>query len=374
MQIGLIKEIKNNENRVALTPAGVGTLVEAGHEVLVERGAGEGSAFADEAYEAAGARVVDTDDAWSADLVLKVKEPMESEYGQFRPGQMLFTYLHLAGVDPKLTHALLDNQVTAIAYETVRGPDGKLPLLAPMSAVAGSMSAGVARHYLAKFAGGKGVLLGRIMGEPHGKVVVIGDGVVGQHAAQAAVGSGAETYIFTLSQTRFDELRELISPDVIPVLSTEESIREHIRDADAVIGAVLLPGGARAPHVVSADMVATMQPGSVIVDVSIDQGGCIETSRPTSHSDPVYTVHGVVHYCVTNMPGAYPMSATRALVQTTLPYIQRLADRGMAALMADPDFAEGVNTHAGVLTIRSVAETLDLTGRYQPFATTMETA
>jgi alanine dehydrogenase len=374
MQIGLIKEIKNNENRVALTPAAVETLAEAGHEVLVEHGAGEGSAFADGEYEASGARMVDTADAWSAELVLKVKEPLESEYGYFRPGQMLFTYLHLAGVDPNLTHALLDNQVTAIAYETVRGPDGKLPLLAPMSAVAGSMSASVARHYLAKFAGGKGVLLGRIMGEPHGKVVVIGDGVVGQHAAHAAVGGGAETYIFTLFEERFDELREEISPDVIPVLSSEETIREHVRDADAVIGAVLLPGGARAPHVVSEDMVASMQPGSVIVDVSIDQGGCIETSRPTSHSDPVYTVHDVIHYCVTNMPGAYPMSATRALVKTTLPYVQRLADGGMAALTNDADFADGVNTCDGKLTIRSVAEALDLTGRYQPFADLMETA
>jgi len=373
MQIGLIKEIKNNENRVALTPEGVHSLADAGHEVLVETGAGTASAFPDAEYEAAGARMVDTADAWSAELILKVKEPLESEYGYFRPGQMLFTYLHLAGVDPNLTHALLDNNVTAIAYETVRGADGKLPLLAPMSAVAGSMSASVARHYLAKFAGGKGVLLGRIMGEPHGKVVVIGDGVVGQHAAHAAVGGGAETYIFTLFEERFQELREEISPDVIPVLSSEETIREHVRDADAVIGAVLLPG-ARAPHVVTEDMVAQMQPGSVIVDVSIDQGGCIETSRPTSHADPVFTVHDVIHYCVTNMPGAYPMSATRALVKTTLPYIRRLADGGMAAVTNDADFAEGVNTHAGALTIESVAQALDLTDRYRPLADLMETA
>jgi len=374
MQIGLIKEIKNNENRVALTPAAVHSLTDAGHDVLVEHDAGQGSAFTDADYEAAGARIVDTAGAWSGELILKVKEPLESEYGYFRPGQILFTYLHLAGVDPNLTHALLDNKVTAIAYETVRGPDGKLPLLAPMSAVAGSMSASVARHYLAKFAGGKGVLLGRIMGEPHGKVVVIGDGVVGQHAAHAAVGGGAETYIFTLFEERFDELRQLISPEVIPVLSSEETIREHVRDADAVIGAVLLPGGARAPHVVSEDMVASMQPGSVIVDVSIDQGGCIETSRPTSHSDPIYTMHDVIHYCVTNMPGAYPMSATRALVKTTLPYVQRLAGGGMAALTNDADFAEGVNTHAGALTIHSVAEALGLSERYQPLAALMETA
>lgn len=374
MQIGLIKEIKNNENRVALTPAAVRRLTEAGHQVLAERGAGEGSAFADADYEAAGARMVDTADAWSAELVLKVKEPLESEFGYFRPGQMLFTYLHLAGVDPELTHALLENEVTAIAYETVRGPGGKLPLLAPMSAVAGSMSASVARHYLAKFAGGKGVLLGRIMGEPHGKVVVIGDGVVGQHAAHAAVGGGAETYIFTLFEERFEELREQISADVIPVLSSEETIREHVRDADAVIGAVLLPGGARAPHVVSEDMVAAMQPGSVIVDVSIDQGGCIETSRPTSHADPVYTVHDVIHYCVTNMPGAYPMSATRALVKTTLPYVKRLANGGLAALADDADFAEGVNTHAGAVTNKCVAEALDLDDRFRPFADLLATA
>ena len=371
MQIGLIKEIKNNENRVALTPAAVDTLVKAGHEMLVEHGAGDGSSFADDEYQNAGARLVDTSDAWAAELVLKVKEPEPSEYGYFRAGQMLFTYLHLAGVDPQLTHALLENEVSAIAYETVRGPDGTLPLLAPMSAVAGSMSASVARHYLAKFAGGKGVLLGRIMAEPHGKVVVIGDGVVGQHAAHAAVGGGAQTYILTLFEERFDALRAQISPDVIPVLSTEETIREHTRDADAVIGAVLLPG-ARAPHVVNEEMVAAMQPGSVIVDVSIDQGGCIETSRPTSHADPVFTAHDVIHYCVTNMPGAYPMSATRALVKTTLPYIRRLADGGMASLTGDPDFAAGVNTHAGVLVMRSVAESLAMTDRYQPFADLME--
>jgi alanine dehydrogenase len=234
MQIGLIKEIKNNENRVALTPAAVDTLVKAGHEMLVEHGAGDGSSFADDEYQNAGARLVDTSDAWAAELVLKVKEPEPSEYGYFRAGQMLFTYLHLAGVDPQLTHALLENEVSAIAYETVRGPDGTLPLLAPMSAVAGSMSASVARHYLAKFAGGKGVLLGRIMGEPHGKVVVIGDGVVDQHAAHAAVGGGAQTYILTLFEERFDALRAQISPDVIPVLSTEETIREHTRDAELV--------------------------------------------------------------------------------------------------------------------------------------------
>jgi len=373
VQIGLIKEIKNNENRVALTPAAVKTLVEAGHEVLVERGAGKGSAFSDADYDTAGARIVDTQEAWGAELILKVKEPLESEYRYFRPGQILFTYLHLAGVDPELTCALLEKHVTAIAYETVSDVEGKLPLLAPMSAVAGSMSASVARHYLAKFAGGKGVLLGRIMGEPHGKVVVIGDGVVGQHAARAAVGGGAETYIFTLFEERFGELHDQISPEVIPVLSTQETIREHVRKADAVIGAVLLPG-ARAPHVVSADMIVSMQPGSVVVDVSIDQGGCIETSRPTSHADPVFTVHDVIHYCVTNMPGAYPMSATRALVSATLPYIRKLADGGTVALTNDPHFAAGVNTHAGALTNHCVAEALEMHERYQPLADLIDPA
>ena len=367
MQIGVIKEIKNNENRVALTPEGAATLREAGHEVLVERGAGEGSAFADAAYEDAGASVVDTAQAWSSELILKVKEPLESEYGRFRPGQILFTYLHLAAVDPELTRALLDNEVTAVAYETVRGPDGKLPLLAPMSAVAGSMSVSVARHYLAKFAGGKGVLLGRILGERHGKVVVIGDGVVGQHAAHAACGQGAETYILTPFEDRFETLRADISPDLTCVLSSEDSIREHTRDADAVIGAVLLPG-ARAPHLVSEAMVAAMQPGSVIVDVSIDQGGCVETSRPTSHADPVFDVHDVVHYCVTNMPGAYPMSATRALVTATLPYVGDLAAKGMGAFRDDSGFADGVNTHAGALTNEAVAKALNLEDRYQPFS------
>lgn len=365
MQVGLIKEIKNSENRVALTPDGVRSLVQAGHNVLVEHGAGVNSGFPDAEYEACGARIVDTGEAWSGDLILKVKEPLESEYARFRPGQIIFTYLHLAGVDPRLTQALLESEATAVAYETIEDGEGRLPLLAPMSAVAGSMSITVAAHYLARAHGGKGVLLGAIMGERHGKVVVIGDGVVGRHAAHAAAGQGAETYIFTLFEENFASLREAISRDLNCVLSNTDNIREHLKDADVVIGAVLLPG-ARAPHLVSEEMVAQMQPGSVIVDVCIDQGGCVETSRPTSHSDPVFKAHDVTHYCVTNMPGAYPVTATRALVSATLPYTLRLAEAGLTAINTDPGLAAGVNTFEGAITNRSVAEALDMADRYRP--------
>ncbi|MFP4538074.1 MAG: alanine dehydrogenase [Dichotomicrobium sp.] len=367
MQVGLIREIKNNENRVALTPDGVRALADAGHRVRVEHGAGINSGFSDDDYAGAGAQITGPDEAWASQLVLKVKEPQESEYRHFAEGQIIFTYFHLSGVDPALTRALLENRVTALAYETVRGPDGRLPLLAPMSAVAGSMSISVANHYLARVNGGRGVLLGRVAGESHGKVVVIGDGVVGRHAAAHATGLGAQTFLFGRHEDRFPSLREAISPDLNCVVSNEENIRAHLRDADAVIGAVLLPG-ARAPHLVSEEMVSQMQPGAVIVDVSIDQGGCVETSRPTPHSDSVFRVHDVIHYCVTNMPGAYPMTSTRALTSATLPYILRIAEKGLPAAADDAGLAEGVNTFSGAITNRSVAEALDMTDSYRPLA------
>lgn len=367
MQIGLIKEIKNNENRVALTPDGARALIDAGHRVVVEHGAGADSGFPDAEYQNSGAQIAASDEAWSSGLILKVKEPLDSEYRYFTKGQIIFTYFHLAGVDAELTHALLDKGVTAVAYETVRDASGKLPLLAPMSAVAGSMSISVANHYLARVNGGRGVLLGTVAGESSGKVVVIGDGVVGRHAAAHATGVGAQTYLFGRREDRFAGLRKAISRELNCILSNEENIRTHLKDADAVVGAVLLPG-ARTPHLITEEMVSHMQPGSVIVDVSIDQGGCVETSRPTSHSDPVFRVRDVIHYCVTNMPGAYPMTATRALTGTTLPYALRLAEKGISAAGEDPGLAEGVNTFGGAITNRSVAEALDMTDSYRPLA------
>jgi alanine dehydrogenase len=361
MKIGVAKEIKDNENRVGLTADGASELVEAGHGVCIECGAGLGCGIADADYEVAGARLVDAASAWAADLVIKVKEPTAAEFGFLR-GQIVFTYFHLAGVDVVLTDALLDSRTTAIAYETVEDADGRLPLLAPMSAVAGSMAPLMGSYYLAKFNGGRGMLIGDILGSEYGKVVVIGDGVVGQHAAKVAGAMGGRVVIFGRHPERAESLARL-APRLDYVLSNEENIRMHLPDTDLLVGAVLVEG-ARAPHLVSEDMVASMPDGSVIVDVSIDQGGCIETSRPTSHSDPVYVEHGVTHYCVTNMPGAYPRTSTFALTAATLPYAKRLAEGGVEAALADASFALGVNTFGGKITCRPVAEVLDKMDRY----------
>jgi alanine dehydrogenase len=313
----------------------------------------------------AGATIVDARAAWATDLVLKVKEPLAAEYGYFQ-SQMLFTYLHLAGVTPALTDALLQQKVTAIAYETVTDAQGRLPLLAPMSAVAGNMAALMGAHYLAKFNGGKGMLLGQVLGQRYGKVLVIGDGVVGQHAARAADAMGAQVLLFGLRREREAMLKREISPRIEWVESNEANINQHIADADLVVGAVLVPG-AKAKHVVTAEMVRRMQPGSVIVDVSIDQGGCVETARPTSHSHPVYSEFGVTHYCVTNMPGAYPRTSTLALTNATLPYVLKLASGGLGALRDDTEFARGVNTCRGYVIYRAVAQALALEGRYRVF-------
>ncbi len=366
MKIGVIKEIKDRENRVALTPEGAGRLISEGHEILLETNAGVGSGFPDEVYARQGVKIVDTKTAWSADLVIKIKEPLEQEYKFFKDN-FLFTYFHLAGVAPELTHALMKAGTTAIAYETVEDAWGRLPLLAPMSAIAGNMAASVGGYYLAKFKKGKGVQLGRVLGERHGKVMVIGSGTVGRHAIFTADGIGAKVFVFTRSQDKPESFMDMISDHVQFVPSTPENIGAHIRDTDLLIGAVLLVG-ARAPHVVSEAQVKTMEPGSVIVDVSIDQGGCIETSRPTSHSDPVYIKHGVTHYCVTNMPGAFPRTATLALTGVTLPYISQLASEGLQALKEDPGFAKGVNIYQGRVTLREVAEALGLMDAYQSFA------
>jgi alanine dehydrogenase len=365
MNIGVLKEIKENENRVALTPAGARTLTRAGHRVLVQAGAGHGSGFPDTEYALAGARLVDAETAWDTELVLKVKEPVASEYPCLRE-QLVFTYFHLAGVAPALTDALLAHKTTAIAYETVEDAQGRLPLLAPMSAVAGNMAVTMGNYYLARFNHGKGMLLGRLFNNRYGKILIIGDGIVGRHSARVADGMGANVYIAGRHPDRVPALRAEISGDINFVLSEPQHIAAELAAADLVVGAVLRRG-ARAPHVVTEAMVQNMQPGSVIVDVSIDQGGCVETARPTTHGDPVYEKYGVIHYCVTNMPGAYPRLSTLALTETTLPYARRLADSGLEALRTDRAFARGVNTHAGRITCKAVAEALERMDSFSEF-------
>ena len=365
MIISIPKETKDKENRVALTPSGAKQLVSSGHKVLVEKSAGIGSGFSDDEYVKSGAQIVDTAKAWSGDIIVKVKEPLESEYQFLKEGQILFTYLHLAGVARSLTDALLSRKTTGIAYETVEDAYKRLVLLAPMSAVAGNMATLVGSYYLAKFNNGKGMMVGEVLGNFYGKVMIIGDGVVGRHAAKTAYGMGANVFLFGRHEERMDLLRDAIGRRSTIMLSTPENIAEHVKDADLVVGAVLIPG-AKAPWVVTEEMVKTMQPGSVIVDVSIDQGGSIETSHPTKHSDPVFVKHGVTHYCVTNMPGAYPRTSTLALTSATLPYLLRLANNGLEKEMKDDaGFAKGVNTYKGFITYKPVADGLDLTGNFR---------
>lgn len=363
MRIGVVKEIKDKENRIALTPAGASQLVAVGHEVSIEENAGVGSAYSNDEYLAAGAEIVTTAKAWDNDLVVKVKEPLEQEY-QYLQENILFTYLHLAGAPVALTDALIKARTSAIAYETVENDLGRLPLLAPMSAIAGNVAANVGVYYLAKFIGGKGVQPGRVMGEQQGKVMVIGNGIVGQHAAHTLQGIGAEVLVFTQSQSSFEAMQYASTENIQFVESTPENISKHIKNTDLLIGAVL-QAGAKASHVVSEAMVKSMQPGSVIVDVSIDQGGCIETSRPTSHSNPIYVIHDVIHYCVTNMPGAYPRTATIALTNVTLPYISKLANSGIQFLRQDVGFAKGLNTHQGMITCQPVAIALAYEALYK---------
>lgn len=365
MLIGIPKEIKNKENRVALTPAGVKEFIQSGHKVKVESNAGIGSGFKDDDYNNAGAEIVDTAAAWDADLVMKVKEPQQEEF-QYLKDNILFTYLHLAGVDPALTEFLITAKTTAIAYETVEDQNGRYPLLAPMSAVAGNMATLVGCYYLSKVCGGKGVQPASIQGKRHGKIMIIGDGVVGQHAALTADGIGANIFLFGRSDQKLKALTETTPNTIRFVKSSEANITDHMRDADLLIGAVLV-SGSRTPHLVSENMVKQMQPGSVIVDVSIDQGGCVETSHPTTHSDPVFTKHDVIHYCVSNMPGAYPRTATLALTHETLPYAIRLANEGVATLQNDSAFAIGLNTYKGYITNKPVAESLGKIDLYREF-------
>jgi alanine dehydrogenase len=361
MRIGVPREVKNHEYRVALTPAGAHELTRSGHHVLVERGAGVGSSISDADFEAAGARIVPTaDEVWAAaDMVLKVKEPVEQEYHRLRRDQVLFTYLHLAA-SAACTRALLDAGTTAIAYETVRLPDGTLPLLAPMSEVAGRLAPQAGAGALMRPAGGRGVLLGGVPGVRPGNVVVIGAGVSGQNAVAMAVGLGADVTVLDLDITKLRRLDERYAGRVRTVVSNTHELEKACLEADLVIGAVLVPG-ARAPRLVDNDLVRRMKPGSVLVDIAIDQGGCFADSRPTTHADPTYTVHGSVFYCVANMPGAVPHTSTYALTNATLPYVLRLAELGWSdAVAADPALAAGLSTHDGALTNLQVAHDLGL--------------
>ena len=361
MRIGVPKEIKVHEYRVGLTPAGVRELVAAGHEVSVETNAGVGIGMGDHEYQAAGARIRATAKEVfdSAELIVKVKEPQAAECQMLRAGQVLFTYLHLAA-DKAQTEALLASGGTAIAYETVTWPDGSLPLLTPMSEVAGRMSVQVGATSLQKANGGFGVLLGGVPGVAPAKVVILGGGVSGTHAAEMAAGMRADVTVVDRSAKRLRELSTQFAGSVKTVYSTADAIEKLVLDADLVIGAVLVAGAA-APKLVTHDMVKRMKPGAVLVDIAIDQGGCFETSRPTTHAAPTYVLDGVVHYCVTNMPGAVPRTSTFALTNATLPYVRALADLGWeTALARDPGFAKGLNVHAGKLTFEAVARDLGL--------------
>ena len=361
MQVGVPKEIKDNEFRVSMVPAGVHALVRAGHVVLVQDGAGLGSGVDNAAYEAAGGTIVADAPAIfrRADLILKVKEPQASEIPLLRKGQVLFTYLHLAP-DPKQTRGLLESGVTAVAYETIVDQEGGLPLLTPMSEVAGRMSIQVGAFYLQRTWGGRGILIGGVPGVPPGDVVIIGGGTVGINAAMMAVGLGARVTILDRFLPRLRYLDEIFRGRVVTVYSTPAYIAEAVRRADIVVGAVLIVGAA-APKLVTREMIGTMKKGSVIVDVAVDQGGCVETTRATTHSHPTYDVDGVTHYCVANMPGAVPRTSTFALTNATLPYVLRIAEHGIAdAARRDPTLAPGVNVIAGKVTHEAVARSQDL--------------
>jgi alanine dehydrogenase len=357
MKVGIPKELKNHEYRVAATPAGVHELVRGGHEVFVQKDAGAGSLIPDDDFAAAGAVIVpDADEVWqAADLILKVKEPIAEEYHRMRKGQVLFTYLHLAA-SRECTDALLDSGVTAIAYETVQLADGSLPLLAPMSEVAGRMAPQVGAHHLQRDGGGRGVLMGGVSGVYAAKVVVLGAGVSGMNAAAIALGMQAEVLLIDKNVAKLRSADAIYQGHLQTVASNAYEIERAVIDADLVIGAVLVPG-AKAPMLISNDLVSRMKPGSVLVDISIDQGGCFEDSRPTTHDNPTYHVHNSLFYCVANMPGAVPHTSTYALTNVTLPYALEIANRGWRdALRADPAFALGLNTYEGALTYGSVGE------------------
>lgn len=362
MLVGVPKEIKDNENRVGLIPATVKSLVTAGHRVLIQQGAGVGSGISDEEYRQAGALLVDTaEEAWSAQLVIKVKEPIASEYHLLRADLLLFTYLHLASNLP-LTLALLDAGTTAIAYETVQTLSGQLPLLMPMSEVAGRMASQVGAYYLQRSNGGCGVLMGGVPGVASAKVLILGGGVVGHNAAKVAVGMGAQVTITDISHSRLQYLDDIYRGQLRTITSNQHNIEQLIAEADLVIGAVLVPGK-KAPYLVSREMLQLMRPDAVIVDVAVDQGGCVETTRPTTHSQPTFHEQGVLHYCVANMPGAVPRTSTFALNNQTASYIMRLADYGLAAFKEDVSLLKGLNCCRGEISCQGVAEAFGLNWR-----------
>ncbi|MBC8054048.1 MAG: alanine dehydrogenase [Sphingobacteriaceae bacterium] len=357
MRIGIPTEIKNNENRVAMTPAGVVHLVSSAHQVFIQKGAGLGSGFSDDAYLKAGATLVGTAaEAWNMDMVMKVKEPIATEYQYFKEGLILFTYLHLAP-EPALTKALIDKKVIGIAYETVQLPNGSLPLLTPMSEVAGRMSAQIGAQFLEKPEGGKGILLSGVPGVRRGKVTIIGGGVAGTNAAKIALGLGAEVTIIDSNSDRLRQLDDIFGYQVSTLMSNPLNIAEAVKESDLLIGAVLIPG-AKAPKLVTEDMVRSMEPGSVIVDIAIDQGGCIETiDRATTHDIPTYVKHDVVHYSVANMPGAVPRTSTIALTNVTVPYALQIANKGYKEACLENDaLCRGINTLNGYVTYKAVAD------------------
>lgn len=359
MIIGVPKEIKNLENRVAIVLAGVKSLVDAGHKVLIQSGAGLGSGITDDDYKAWGAQIVPTaKDAWNVDMVMKVKEPQKEEFGYMKPGLLLFTYLHLANED-ELTRALMERKVRAVAYETIQNADGTLPLLKPMSEVAGRMAPQIGASLLEKRNGGRGVLLGGVPGVPRGIVTILGGGIAGTNAAKIAVGLGAQVVIFERNQKRLEYLDDIFNTRATTLMSNPVSVEEWVKKSDLVIGSVLIPG-AKAPKIVTESMIKKMQPGSVFVDIAIDQGGCSETSKPTSHEHPTYLSHGVIHYCVTNMPGAVSRTSTFALTNYTLPYAIKLAADPIRAIKEDPALALGVNCWDGACTYQPVADDLKL--------------
>jgi alanine dehydrogenase len=370
MRVGVLRETKDRELRVALLPAGARMLVDAGHEVFVEAGAGEGSGFPDEAYQRVGATTLKSagEVIEAADIVVKVKEPTPSEIAAMRPGQVVFDFLHLAA-EPALARSILERGIIAIGYESVQLDDGSLPLLVPMSEVAGRLAVQIGAHYLQADQGGSGVLLGGVPGVPRGRVTVIGAGIVGTAAVRMAVGLGAEVSVLDVDQRRLSHLYDIYHGGISTLYSNMVNLEQTVLEADIVIGAVLLPGGARAPVLVTRAMVAGMRDGSVIVDVAVDQGGCVQTIRPTSHSNPVYLAEGVTHYGVPNMPGAVPRTSTLALTSATFPYLHEMCGRGpLEALRANRALARGVNCYRGAVTLSGVAEVLGVPVASAPWA------
>jgi alanine dehydrogenase len=357
--IGVPKEIKTREYRVGMVPAAVRAMVGSGHKVLVEKGAGIGSGIPDAEYQRVGATLVGTpDEVWkNAEMIVKVKEPVEPEYDRMQPGQIVYTYFHLAAV-PELAKVLVKKKIAAVAYETIQLDDNSLPLLRPMSEVAGKMSIQVGAMCLEKEHGGKGILLGGVPGVRRGRVAIIGGGVVGTNAAKMAVGLGAEVTVLDVNQNQLAYLDDVFLGRISTLMSDSENIARSVREADLVVGGVLIPGG-KAPKLVSEALIAEMSPGSVVVDVAVDQGGCIETCRPTTHDNPTYVVHGVIHYCVANMPGAVPQTSTFALTNATRPYARKIADMGLVeAIKSDVALAKGLNTYNGHVTYQAVAQDL----------------